>query len=386
MKKIVLKKISMVYYPQLLRLKEKREENEELLNIGPEDFLIRWFNFHLRKANHPNKITNFSDDLKDSEKYIILFNQILPEVCDTSPHNITDVNERARKVLSYGKNAGVEIYIKEEDIKKGNERLNLFFISEIFLTKNGMGEATQEEKMCAAKILEDDDEGTREERSFRTWINSLKLENTIKVNNLYEECRNAILLLKIIDEVKPGVVEWKKVVLKTKNPFKIGANCQEIIDACKRSGFNIISIYNRDIQDGKKKHILFIVWLLMKAYTLKSIGEKSEEDLIAWSNSKVPAKLKIKSLKDRKLNDGLFWINLLEAICPGCINWNYIAKENLDDKQREMNAKYVLSIARSLGACVFVVWQDICEVNSKMLLLLLVSLYKIFQILEHEKI
>ena len=379
LKKIVLKKISMEYYPQLLRLKEDKEEYEDLLKIGPEDFLIRWFNFYLSKANHRNKITNFSDDLKDSEKYIILFHQISPNVCDISPFNITDLNERARKVLSYGKNVGVEIYIKEEDIKNGNERLNLFFISEIFLTNNGMGEATQEEKMIAAKILDDDDEGAREERSFRTWINSLKLENTKKVNNLYEECRSEILLLKIIDKIKPGIVEWKKVELKTKNPFKIGVNCQEVINACKRSGYSIISIGNKDIQEGKKKHILAIVWQLMKAHTLKSIGEKSEEDLISWSNSKVSAELKIKSLKEKKLNNGLFWINLLGAIYPGCINWNYVTKENLDDKRRELNAKYVLSIARSLGACTFVVWEDICEVKSKMLLILLASLYDISQ-------
>ena len=35
--------------------------------------------------------------------------------------------------------------------------------------------------MTAAKILEDDDEGGREERSFRTWINSLKLEGVKKL-------------------------------------------------------------------------------------------------------------------------------------------------------------------------------------------------------------
>jgi len=69
---------------------------------------------------------------------------------------------------------------------------------------------------------------------------------------------------------------------------------------------SIISIGNKDIQEGKKKHILAIVWLLMKAYTLSIIGEKSEEELIAWSNSKVSEGRRIKSLKEKKLNDGLF--------------------------------------------------------------------------------
>ena len=59
-----------------------------------------------------------------------------------------------------------------------------------------MGEATSKEKKIDKKILDDDEEGAREERSFRTWTNSLKLEGIKKVNNLYEECRSAILYLK----------------------------------------------------------------------------------------------------------------------------------------------------------------------------------------------
>ena len=37
----------------------------------------------------------------------------------------------------------------------------------------------------------------------------------------------------------------------------------------------------------------------MKAYTLKSIGEKSIEELIAWCNSKVSEGRRIKSLKEK---------------------------------------------------------------------------------------
>ena len=65
--------------------------------------------------------------------------------------------------------------------------------------------------MTASKLLEDDDEGGREERSFRTWIKSLNLVGVRKVNNLYEECRSAILLLKKIDKIKPGLYNGKKL-------------------------------------------------------------------------------------------------------------------------------------------------------------------------------
>ena len=377
LKPIAFKKITVQDFPQLLRLKEDKETDEELLTFGPEDFLKRWFNHHLSKANHPNKVTNFSDDIKDSEKYTILLNQLDPNQCNTDGLNESDLQKRAGIVLENAPKIGAEVYIKDEDIPSGNEHLNTLFTAELFMANNGMGEPTAEEKMAANKILEDDEEGGREERSFRTWINSLKLDGVKKVNNLYEECKSAILLLKMIDKIKPGTVEWKKVELKTKNPFKIGVNCQEVIDASKRSGYSIISIGNKDIQEGKKKHILAIVWQLMRAHTLKIIGEKSEEELINWANDRISEGKKIKTLKDKKLNDGLFWIELLESIKPKCIRWDLVVKENLSEKDKEMNAKYALSVARGLGAMIFVVWEDITEVKSKLLLTFLASLYDV---------
>lgn len=58
--------------------------------------------------------------------------------------------------------------------------------------------------------MEDDIEGSRDERAFRLWINSLNIDDT-SVNNLYEEAKDGILLMKVIDKIKPGLVDWKKV-------------------------------------------------------------------------------------------------------------------------------------------------------------------------------
>ena len=379
LKPIVYKKISVQEFPQMLRFKQEKEEVEELLTLGPEDFLTRWFNYLLAKINHPNKLEKFDQDLKDSEKYTLLLN-ILNEECDKSALETEDLLERANKVLENAPKIGANIYIKSKDIPSGNEHLNKFFCAELFMANHGLGEATPEEKMMANKLLDDDEEGGREERSFRTWINSLKLEGVKKVNNLYEECRNALLLLKMIDKIKPGTVNWKIVEKKNlKNPFKVGVNCQEAIDASKRSGYKIVSCGNKDIQNGSKKHILGIVWQLMRAHTLKIIGERTEEELIEWANSKIPPERKIKNLKEKKLGDGLFWIDLLAAIEPKCIRWDLIVKENLTDKDKEMNAKYALSVARGLGAMIFLVWEDITEVKSKLLLTFLASLYEVAQ-------
>jgi len=117
----------------------------------------------------------------------------------------------------------------------------------------------------------------------------------------------------------------------------------------------------------------------MRAHTLKIIGERSEEELIAWANSKVSDTRKIKSLKEKKLSDGLFWIELLAAIEPKCIRRDFVVKDNPSDKDKEMNAKYALSVTRGLVALIFVVWEYITEVKSKLLLAFLASLYDVAQ-------
>ena len=123
----------------------------------------------------------------------------------------------------------------------------------------------------------------------------------------------------------------------------------------------------------------------MSPNTLKIIGERSEEELIEWTNSKVSEERKIKNLKEKKLSVGLFWIDLLAAIEPRSIRWDFVVKENPSDKNREMNDKYALSVARGLGAMIFVVWEDITKVKSKLLLTFLASLYDVSQTREKAK-
>lgn len=55
------------------------ETLEDLMALSPEEILIRWFNYHLEKAGSSRRVHNFSGDIKDSECYTILLNQIAPE-------------------------------------------------------------------------------------------------------------------------------------------------------------------------------------------------------------------------------------------------------------------------------------------------------------------
>ena len=378
---VVLCNIQLKHHPELIRLLNPGEQLSDLLKLSPEQLLLRWFNYHLKAAGYDKKITNFSGDVKDSEKYTILLNQLNKSLCDKSALDEPDKKKRAKKVIDNAKKLGAEAYINPDDIVAGNNKLNTLFVASIFNAYPGLSPATEEEIYEAAKLLDDDVEGAREERAFRMWINSLGLNDDngepIHINNLYEESKDGILMLRTLDKIKPGVVNWKIVDKKANNPFKKTVNCNEVIDASKKSKYHIVGIGGGDIRDGNKKYILAIVWQMMRAHSLQVIGNKSEEELISWGNEKVDDDLKVKSLKDKKLGNSLYFINIMKSIEPRSINWDIVVTDKEDDESKQNNAKYAISIARKLGATVFLVWEDIAEVKSKLLLTFLASLFEV---------
>ena len=77
---------------------------------------------------------------------------------------------------------GVADVASAQDLIKGNAKVNTIFVAEIFNTRHGLKELTKEE-YDAATMLDDDIEGSKEERAFRFWINSLGIEDVF-INNL----------------------------------------------------------------------------------------------------------------------------------------------------------------------------------------------------------
>jgi len=101
-------------------------------------------------------------------------------------------------------------------------KLNTVFVSALFNARHGLEELTAEEYE-SAKIIDDDIEGTREERAFRFWINSLNIDD-LYVTDLYEECKDGLLLLKVISKLAPEAVDWKVVEKTPNNKFKMSSN------------------------------------------------------------------------------------------------------------------------------------------------------------------
>lgn len=155
------------------------------------------------------------------------------------------------------------------------------------------------------------------------WINSLGL-NDVYTNNLYEDIKSGLLLVKVIDKIIPGKIEWKKIDQNSNNKFKKIVNCGEAIDACKKAGLSIVGISGTDIHEGNRKLVLAVVWQLMRKDTLKVVGDKTEDDILKWANEITGVEPKISSFKDKSLRDSVFFIKIMSAIEKRAINWDLV--------------------------------------------------------------
>jgi len=375
----LLNSINLKNHPELIRLLEEGEELRDLLKLPPDQLLLRWFNYHLKRANH-KKINNLAGDLKDSYAYTTLLNQLAPNTCGLQALNESDMTKRAKSVLDNASKLDVKAFIKPSDIVSGNPRLNLAFTAAIFNQCPGLDPPTEEE-VKKAGLLEDDFGDSREERAFRMWINSLGIED-LYVNSLYEDCKDGLVLLKVMDKIEPGIVDWKTRVEKVPdNKFKKLTNDNYAIILGKQLKFSLVNIAGADILDGNKKLLLACVWQLMRYHTLKFLaaarakqfgdGTAVTDDMIVqWANKRVADAGKstsIRSFQDPALSTGLFLMDLLFAINNNIIDWNFVTP-GASVGEKTANAKYVISVARKLGATIFLLPEDIVEVKPKMIL------------------
>jgi plastin-1 len=336
--------------------------------------LIRWVNYQLLQAGSSRRIKNFTEDIKDSEAYTIVLQQIDPNKrCDSSPLNESDLEQRAEKMLQQADKIDCRKFVKPRDIIKGNQKLNLAFTANLFNNYPALNPVNKEE-YDFAELLDFDQEGTREEKVFRLWMQSLGFE----VNNLFEDLRDGVLLIKLIDKVQPGIVDWKQVAQAPKNKFQAIQNTNYVVKLADQLKLSTVNVGGVDIYEKNKKLILGIVWQLMRlslVHTLKELGKGkqiTDNDILQAANTKVGTD-KIHSFQDSSLKTGVFLVKLCKAISDRSVNMDLLTPGETDE-DAEQNAKYAISVARKIGAPVFLLWQDIVEVKPKMILSFIASL------------
>ncbi|KAK6191582.1 hypothetical protein SNE40_003233 [Patella caerulea] len=371
----LLSDINLAHNPGLVALLLDGEEISDLQKLSPEQILLRWVNYHLDRAGANRNIKNFSEDIKDSEAYSHLLNQIAPRDANVTlaPLNTPAGRERAEAMLCEADKIGCRSFVGAKDVTDGNAKLNLAFVANLFNNYPALDKVDNLEEFEAI-------EETREEKTYRNWMNSMGVNP--HVHHLYTDLRDCLVIFKILDIIQPGVVNWNKVVQKfskMKVNFEKLENCNYAVELGIKQKFSLIGIGGQDMHEGNPTLTLAYVWQLMKAYTLSILSKLkdsntngnsiiAEQQIIDWANKKMGDRAKFSNFKDPSLSDGITVLTLIDCLRPGTVKWEVVKKTDLTEETRMANAKYAVSMARKIGARVYALPEDIVEVKPKMIM------------------
>lgn len=376
----LLSKVDIKYHPELYRLLEEDETLEQFLRLPPEQILLRWFNYHLKNAGSQRRVSNFSKDISDGENYTVLLNQLQPQHCDLGPLKTSNLLTRAEQVLENADKIGVRKYLTPNSLVAGNPKLNLAFVANLFNHYPGLDPIEESEK---PEIEEFDAEGEREARVFTLWLNSLDVDPPIV--SLFEDLKDGLVLLQAFDKVMPGSVSFKHINKKS-NPelelsrFKALENTNYGVEIGKANKFSLVGIEGSDIVDGNKLLTLGLVWQLMRrniTNTLAQLGDGSnhnvsDSDILKWANAKVlkgGRSSTIRSFGDSSLSSAVFLLDVLNGMKPGYVDYDLVYQgSDLSEEEKYANARLAISIARKLGALIWLVPEDINEVRKRLVL------------------
>lgn len=225
-----------------------------------------------------------------------------------------------------------------------------------------------------------DAEGEREARVFTLWLNSLDVQPA--VNSLFDDLRDGSILLQAYDKVIPGSVNWRHV---NKPPptggelmrFKAVENTNYAIELGKQMRFSLVGVQGADITDGQRTLTLGLVWQLMRrdiSETLSALAQRlgkreiTDAEMIKWANEqsqKGGRNSSIRSFKDQAIGSGTFLLDVLNGMKSSYVDYELVTAGHTDE-EAYANAKLSISIARKMGATIWLVPEDICQVRSRL--------------------
>lgn len=161
-----------------------------LMRLSPETILLRWVNYHLERAGTPRRVTNFTGDIKDSEVYTLLMKQIAPSGSGVTTEALHEPNlrDRAETMLQQADKLSCRSFLTPDDVVEGVYKLNVAFVANLFNKHPGLDKPDEPLEL-------DNIEETREEKTYRNWMNSLGVNPY--VNWLYSDLADGLIIFQV---------------------------------------------------------------------------------------------------------------------------------------------------------------------------------------------
>ncbi|KAG9343521.1 hypothetical protein JZ751_013687 [Albula glossodonta] len=147
----------------------------------------------------------------DSKAYFHLLDQIAPKgdgdemsvFIDMSGINERDDERRAELMLSQAARLDCKQFVTPQDVVAGHHKLNMAFVANMFNMYPALNKPKNSE--IDLTLLEGE---SREERTFRNWMNSLGV--TPFVNHLYRDLVDALVIFQLYERIQVDV-DYRKV-------------------------------------------------------------------------------------------------------------------------------------------------------------------------------
>ena len=127
-------------------------------------------------------------------------------------------------------------------------------------------------------------------------------------------------------------------------------NVNYVVELCQEKlNLQLTNVGGLDILDGNVKILYAVLYKLMRYHSMSIIrkvsGDKGvdEESVVAWTNKRIAendGSSAITSFRDQSLKTSIFFMDLLEAMKPGVVDWDLLRVEGEEDLMH--NAKYVI--------------------------------------------
>lgn len=143
----LLRGVDLIVHPELVRLLGPEESLKDFMSgMKPDTLLLRWFNYHLKKADYNRTISNWGRDLQDSGALLILLDQLFTHRYSKSisseisvilgkypSDSVEDRLGRASHVLNLCSQFGLEgVFVTPIDIAEGHPRLTMALAAALF--------------------------------------------------------------------------------------------------------------------------------------------------------------------------------------------------------------------------------------------------------------
>ena len=154
---------------------------------------------------------------------------------------------RAKQVIDHAVSAaGPKIFaVAPSDLTEPRPRMQQCFVASVVDALGGGGEEGE------LDTYEEETNDSAEARVFKNWAASLGLKLNMK--DLFSDSCSGIVLLKVMERLQPGAVDWDRVKGTPKNKYEKVGNCNYAIKVAKELGLKLTGISGQDIAEGNEK-------------------------------------------------------------------------------------------------------------------------------------